>query len=520
MEAAEHWIQDLSDGIIGEKEFDLLMELMRKDAAVRELYLDHMNTVALLKLSADSRVKMGTMPVNSEMIYRQRKRSAIASFSYGLAALVILSLVFYSYNVNQRQVEWREFIVMDGSVDANYSVVNSEADFRDVKSLQVGDKVILNQGLVRLTFPSGVEAIVEGPSELELISDLSLRMNQGQAWFRVPEEGHGFTVDTDRVRVIDLGTEFGVWLDGSQNLQVHVAKGKVRVEPHLKAMRIIEILQDQAMSFDVYGQGQEIEAKLSMFRQKFTESMPYLHWSFDELVDGHFSADGTIPKASEFSAQLRQVKNKTGKLDILKHQTSGRFKRALSMHGEGVYAQTKFPGIGGNTPRTLAMWVKHRNDGVFDGLVSPYCIWGRRGRNALWKISIRNDGDARRFYTVSLGAEYVSELSNDNLAEWMHLASVYTGRSLEDGVPEVIHYVNGVRQLVECKHSGGGGLYIDTDVLTDQACPVRFGASIVGHPKARSVDGDLDEVYLFRGVLNESQIKQLMQTNHLDFFVK
>ncbi len=522
-DSVEHLIQDLEDGLITDEDHAMLMDLIKKDPKVCALYFKHMETVALLKMTVKNRSALGTMPVSESMVYIARRKSAMVSLAYGIAAMLILSIGFLIFQVSQRPSTEREWIVMDGSVDAQYEITYSGDESRDAKSLQVGDHISLGQGLIRFTFPSGVEAIVEGPSKLELTSDLSVKMKGGLAWFRVPQAGHGFTVQTERLSVVDLGTEFGVWFDANERLQVHVAKGRVRVEPTLKALEKFELIQDKAMAFDVYGRGEEVAVETSMFRQQFTHSMPYLHWSFDQLVGGGFQADGTMPGADGYQAELRSLRKNIELGDGANWQVEGRYGQAFSMKGKGVFAETSFPGIGRNAPRTIAAWVRHRKGATLAHGSAPYCSWGVREKGQLWKLvlvenggNLLNGGDI--MYTTAMETTCVSMLPEEKSIrdEWMHVASVYTGRS-KDGFPEVFHYINGILQPVENTEQEGT---VDTDVVSELARPVRFGASLNSRENSPTVDGDLDEFYLFRGALREGEIRQLMKKNHLDFFVK
>jgi len=519
----EHLIQDLEDGLITDEDHAVLMDLIKNDPKVCAHYFQHMEMVSLLKTTAKNRSAMGAMPVSESMVNTARRRSAMVSLAYGIVAMLILGLGLLIFHESRRPPADRAWIVMEGSRDARYEVTYSGDETRDVKSLQVGDKVALAQGLIRFTFPSGVEAIVEGPSQLELTSDLSVKMDGGLAWFRVPQAGHGFTVQTAQLSVVDLGTEFGVWFDGNEQLQVHVAKGKVRVEPTLKALKKSEIVQDKAMVFDVYGRGLEAPVEISLFRRKFTHSMPYLHWSFDQLVEGGFQADGTMPGANGYQAELRSLQKNIELGDTSNWQTDGRYGRAFSMKGKGVFAETSFPGIGGNAPRTIAAWVKHRKGATLASGSVPYCSWGVRKNGRLWKfVIVENGGTILRggdiLYTTAMKFSCVSKIPKDSmLDEWTHVASVYTGR-MKDGSPEILHYINGALQPVRYLEKKNG--VVDTDVVSELAQPLRFGASLNSQENSPTVDGDLDEFYLFRGVLSGDEIASLMKSNHLDFFVK
>ena len=517
-QTVDYLIQDLEEGVITPEDREKLMNLMREHASVRELYLQHFEMASLLHQAAEDRVELGTMPVSSEMIKQEGRKKAVVSLTYGIAALLIIGIGFLFFQINQKPKEASPWIVMEGSQDAVFSISYADDDNRNAKNMRVGDKIVLDQGLVRFSFPSGVEAIVEGPSHLELTSDLSVKMDGGLAWFRVPKEGHGFTVNTESVRVIDLGTEFGVWFNNDDELQVHVAKGKVRVEPILKGMPQVELSGKKAMQFDVYGRGDLIDCRTSLFRRKFTYGMPYVHWSFDKLVDGGFEADGTMPGIDGFQAELRHLKYDKEQIDGKGCQIEGRFGRAFSMNGKGLFAESAFPGIGGNTPRTVAMWVRHRN--IYPaGLATPYCAWGLRDgrtRGKAWKFFIRKSKAGHQLWTSFPSGVSIAEFNLD-MTEWIHVVSIYTGRNDERGYPEVRYYINGVPQNVRRDEHP---ITVDTDIFSPKAKSVRFGASVRLDEGSRTVNGDLDELYIFRGVLNEEQIKQLMNNQRSGLFSK
>ncbi|MBT8043693.1 MAG: hypothetical protein KJO79_01980, partial [Verrucomicrobiae bacterium] len=178
---ADYLIQTLEDGVISVDDRQELMNLMREHASVRELYLKHTEMVALLKESAESRVQLGTMPVSEEFLKYQRRKSAMVSLTVGIAAILLVSVGFLIFQVSQRITDDQDWIVMEQSVDAKYAISYSDREDRDTRTLEAGDKISLKQGLVQLTFPSGVEAIIEGPSEVKLISDLSVKMDGGLA---------------------------------------------------------------------------------------------------------------------------------------------------------------------------------------------------------------------------------------------------------------------------------------------------------------------------------------------------
>ena len=267
--------------------------------------------------------------------------------------------------------------------------------------------------------------------------------------------------------------------------------------------------------FDASGRGRLIECKTSLFRREFVRNMPYAHWSFDELTDGGFEADGTMPGIEKCRARVRRLDG--GQPDLRASEIEGRFGRAFSMDGMGRFAGTEFPGIGGNAPRTFAAWVRYRKNHLAKGGVTPYCTWGQRETGRLWKVYLWEQNDEVTLNTSIMKFDRFAEMDGETLDGWAHVASVYTGRTLENGEPEIFLYINGVPQPVKQRHSVHK---VDTDVSSMFARPLQFGAVLGSGPGDRTLDGDLDEAYLFRGVLNARQIQQLMNTNRLEFFAE
>lgn len=87
----------------------------------------------------------------------------------------------------------------------------------------------LTAGAVTLAFANGVSVAIESPARFTLVSPKRMELALGRARAMVPEAGHGFIIATDSLEVEDLGTEFGVVVDGKENGELHVFAGEVRL---------------------------------------------------------------------------------------------------------------------------------------------------------------------------------------------------------------------------------------------------------------------------------------------------
>lgn len=101
-----------------------------------------------------------------------------------------------------------------------------ESDLAIGKALTAGD-IRLPSGRMNISFADGAQLVVEGPSQLSLLSPSRARLLGGKATAHVPEAARGFTIETPGVEVVDLGTEFGVAVDESGVSDVHVFRGEV-----------------------------------------------------------------------------------------------------------------------------------------------------------------------------------------------------------------------------------------------------------------------------------------------------
>lgn len=84
-------------------------------------------------------------------------------------------------------------------------------------------------GVVRLDFAKDVRLTLEGPADLELIGPGETRLHSGRLTANVPPDGVGFQVHTERAKVVDLGTTFGVSVGTNGATDVAVYEGRVAV---------------------------------------------------------------------------------------------------------------------------------------------------------------------------------------------------------------------------------------------------------------------------------------------------
>jgi hypothetical protein len=94
-----------------------------------------------------------------------------------------------------------------------------------------GDSVYLIKGSARISMSSGAELMLRAPCFITLSSADSVQLEEGVVTAQVAEWGRGFTVSTEALSVVDLGTKFAVSAGADGVAEAHVLDGQVRIKP-------------------------------------------------------------------------------------------------------------------------------------------------------------------------------------------------------------------------------------------------------------------------------------------------
>jgi len=86
----------------------------------------------------------------------------------------------------------------------------------------------LERGTARIALANGTDLVVCGPTTFTVNSSTQMRLEQGHLTATVPHSAAGFAVQTPTVKVVDLGTIFGVDAGADGSAEVHVLRGKVQ----------------------------------------------------------------------------------------------------------------------------------------------------------------------------------------------------------------------------------------------------------------------------------------------------
>jgi hypothetical protein len=114
---------------------------------------------------------------------------------------------------------------LSGTVDCRWKVGANPVSYG--QSLEPGDEIRLESGIVQITFESGAKLLVTGPSDFVVDEAMQGTLNLGKLSAVVPRRASGFVVKTPSSNIVDLGTEFGIVVDEEGKSEVHVFEGEV-----------------------------------------------------------------------------------------------------------------------------------------------------------------------------------------------------------------------------------------------------------------------------------------------------
>lgn len=487
-------IHALLDGSISEEDLVTLEHELAHNEDARKLYIECSEIHSLLeeKTTSSPTVK-NVVPI--ERIIRRQKLRNMRVAAFAAAALVIIGLVVMQFFMVDERPPTLTFATAPGT---QFKLSHSKANSTSAgMTMEKGSRLQLSQGTVELTFTSGVRSIIMAPADITLHQDDTLFMNQGTAWFQVPQKAIGFTVKTKELHVIDLGTEFGVISKPDVHDEVHVFKGKVKATAQGLRKASVDLIAGQARRTDPVGRLIKCPSAISQFTTSLPHSLPHLHWSFDGdtpfsptvyLLAPHKPVTTQPVQSDSRPATQRLVQGKNG--------------NALFFNGAGDHLKTNWPGILGNTPRTVACWIKiHPNNPKGWG---PIVEWGDTNNNGYWRLRLVNKQN-KAVLRLGLGRNWYDGSINLADGQWHHIVCVDRGQISQPNQPSIKFYVDGVEEPATRQ----------VKPLAEQPRNTQFNLPLIlgRHHALQAADvslhGTIDDLFIFQGELPVEQIHQL-----------
>ena len=196
------------DGQLTGEERSEFEAVLRHSATSREQFWHEAKLHALLH-----EVEKGGSPAVEARpwlrLRRQRPAMTVFAAAASLALFVMWGTWTWRVDSDQTPIEktTTAVAVLSHSLDATWTTPGEAHLVGD--TLEPG-WLHLAAGLAQVEFYNGVRVVLEGPSDLHLISGRETHLSKGRLRAEVPHVARGFTVTTPKLQVVDLGTEFGV----------------------------------------------------------------------------------------------------------------------------------------------------------------------------------------------------------------------------------------------------------------------------------------------------------------------
>jgi len=392
----------------------------------------------------------------------------------------------------------------------------SEKQFTVGDALSVG-VVGLESGVAQIEFFCGATVILEGPARLVLESSTVARLQSGRLRAQVPPAARGFQIHADDLRVVDLGTEFGVAVnEGEADVQVFdgevelyqpngeqrlVTAGNAITQAASGVVEPAELTPDQFLGLEALDDRVRNQ-KEDRYQRWLNHSMklrkdPRIITYYSMEQDRYWKrklASSVVPENRDLDGAIVGAKRVVGRWP----QKSGiEFKRP------GDRVRVNIPGQFGSL--TFACWVKI--DSLDRWYNSLFLTDSYQRGEPHWQIldtgqlffSVRlGGGPGKGHHKVLSPPFWDASLSG----RWLHLATTY---NVETKI--TAHFLNGEKLCEE---------RIPDELFVKQTC---VGKATIGNwssptrPEAdfaiRNLNGSMDEFVLFRDALKPDEIRDL-----------
>ena len=377
----------------------------------------------------------------------------------------------------------------------------------------------LKSGLAQVVFYSGARVVIQGPSELELISQNEVSCPSGQIIAEIPPQAQGFRVRTPQAGVTDLGTSFGLTVE-EQRTEVHVFSGIVELRLASDGIRQ-ELSEGSGAVLEGSQSPQLIVASQTLFAPLFylkSESVAADAERFERWreASNELNQDSSLLVHLDFEGgavsdwRLRNAgypnPNVPDASIIGCQWTSGRWPQKRALEFQGVSDRVRLSVPGEFASLTLAAWV--RVQGLDRPINSLIMSDGFEPGTVHW--CVRNDGVLGLTVIGERPREYQILASPpairlDQFGMWIHLAVVLDGEAMR-----VTHYVDG-------QPVGEKALRLSPPFRIDSAELGNWNPSgFLGKDPflVRNFSGAMDEFMLFARALAPVEIRTLYTTGN------
>lgn len=192
--------------------------------------------------------KMVVTKAHVETVPHRVSRLSIVTFVTSLAAM----LMMMAYVVMNPRTTYEVATLID-AIQSQWT--SPLALQKGVRLTASSEPIELHKGVVKFESDKGVHIVLEAPAKFNFVSPDEIVLHHGRIFASVPEQGNGFTVQTSNAKIIDLGTQFGVYADLKGETELHMFQGKTLLiagQRH-RPKQTIEVASGRALRVDYTG---------------------------------------------------------------------------------------------------------------------------------------------------------------------------------------------------------------------------------------------------------------------------
>ncbi|YCM44350.1 LamG-like jellyroll fold domain-containing protein [Verrucomicrobiaceae bacterium 227] len=490
-------------------EEEIFRDLIDRDAEARRCYCSEMDLCSALDWHFSSAApSLTSTPKKRRLVDDIRRLQFLRESWYATAVALTILLILGAYS-SFRYLDARPSASLKANQTAEWTISRLEGD-NPSGNLKKGDSLELTAGALELTLKHDSRLILEAPASLTFEDTNQLTLNSGTLYVEITgPKGEGFTVTTPSFTVTDLGTRFGIHSSIDQPDEIHVHEGLVEASVNGSTTSI-----SAGKAFIIAPGFPKGLRPITFHGESFFNELPEasrpLALSFDD-----WAGDGA-PLAKSPNLDLRTHLVGTPahpSLEIVE----GHRGKAAKFNGDGSSLRiTGWHGIEGNSPRTVAFWIKLPSRKLLSSMTYPIIAWGsssnREHKN--WGLCIERHlanlskptAGALRFSDgQSSGGVAGPDLRDDR---WHHLAVTY-----QPGIDSSL--LTGTRIYLDGKEVEIQELE-DSQVDTLSTDTLFIGSHVEGkRSNFAPFIGTLDELQIFRKTLTAREIRRLIETNSI-----
>jgi len=506
-------IAAICHGTVEDEQANALNELLRNNVAALDEYIIRIELHSYLASERDLFASVETPEPVAVAGYKTNGRPPVIAggppkqvvWTLALAAcLALITAAIWKFRLPEGRLSTSKAVAMlSRTADAQW--FQGKEIPRLGAPLEPG-QLRLERGLAEVTLYCGARLLLEGPAEVQLISQNSAYCKSGRMVAEIPGQARGFQIKTPHSVLSDARGSVGIDVKPEET-EVHAFKGAATVMGYSVAeglaaridraggVRFIEAQQESFNSpFDLQAKAAAADARRHDQWRKAcnrlgTDPSLIVHFDFENVAESRW--------------QLRNVGK--SQFDIADativgcQRTEGRWPDKGALEFQSVSDRVRLTVPGEFQALTLTAWVCVK--GLDRKINSLFMSDGFEAGTVHWVI--RRDGVLGLTIIGVQAGDYQivtspQVISLDEFGTWMHLAVVLDGKV-------ATHYVNGIPVSEKALKIGP---------------PYRVGAAELGNWNAmgfpekdpfmiRNFSGGMDEFCLFSRALSEREIRSL-----------